>query len=124
MKTKTLLIIISFVMIFCSCKKDDPSPTGPFKINVKNYTCTSWTCAENGTVINTIDKSCSDDSFTNTSFIAEKGNHKYNFSPEPDTCFFPGGIFGYVYEQADLDINLENDGIITIGIYFISYQEN
>ena len=124
MKTRILLIIISFVTIFCSCKKDDPGPAGPFDIEVNNYTCTSWTYTENGTVINTIDKSCSDDSYTNTSFIAEKGKHTYNFSPEPDTCFFPGSFFGYVYKQADLTINIENDGIITIGIYFISYLEN
>ncbi|NQT76694.1 MAG: hypothetical protein HQ565_03195 [Bacteroidetes bacterium] len=29
MKTRTLLIIISFVMIFCSCKKDDNDSTSP-----------------------------------------------------------------------------------------------
>ena len=29
MKTRILLIIISFVMICCSCKKDDNDPTGP-----------------------------------------------------------------------------------------------
>jgi len=93
-------------------------------MEVNNYTCTSWTITENGTVITAIDKSYSDNSYTDTSFIAEKGKHTYNFSPEPDTCFFSGSFLGYVYKQADLKINIENDMIITIGIWFITAKEN
>ena len=119
------VLLILFLCLMTHCDSDElTGPKGPFEIEVDNYTCTSWTITEDGTVITTINKSYSDDSYTNKSFIAEKGKHTYNFSPEPDTCFFTGWFLGYVYEQVDLEINIECDKKITIGIFLLTVENN
>lgn len=104
-----IIILLSCLVISCE-DEENKDDNRTFQVTVINETCTSWNFTENGNVIASVNgRDTFDDANKSTSFTAEKGEHTYIVSPEPETCFFSGFMLGYQYGSGDLTINIDSD---------------
>jgi len=104
-----IIILLSCLIISCE-DEENKEDNRTFQVKVNNETCTSWNITENGKMIATVNgRETFDDANKSTSFTAEKGEHTYIFSPEPELCYFSGFILGYQFESGDATLNIDSD---------------
>jgi len=111
-----IIIVLSCLIFSCSDDQNIEIDNGPYDIKVVNETCTTWKITENNNNIVTVNPNDSN------TFKANKGQHTYMFTPQPEKCVGAYGLFQYEYESGEITTNINRISTIKIYLYgLISY---